>query len=63
MVNFEEELSLTRDLMDELEAELAASPDALVAAIERPVDGMCASPPAHTANKSTLGRARRSVPR
>jgi hypothetical protein len=40
MVNFEEELSLTRDLMDELEAELAASPDALVAAIERPVDGM-----------------------
>ena len=39
VINYEEELSQTRDLMDELEAELAASPDALVTAIERPADG------------------------
>ena len=42
MVNFEEEMSLTRDLMDELKAEIAASPDPLATAIERPADGMCA---------------------
>ena len=43
MVNFEEEMSLTRNLMDELKAELAASPDPLATAIERPADGMCAA--------------------
>ena len=41
-MNFEEEMSLTRDLMDELKAEIAASPDPLATAIERPADGMCA---------------------
>ena len=44
MVNFEEEMSLTRDLMDELKAEIAASPDPLATAIERPADGMCVAP-------------------
>jgi len=44
VVNFEEEMSLTRDLMDELKAEIAASPDPLATAIERPANGMCAAP-------------------
>ena len=51
VVNFEEEMSLTRDLMDELKAEIAASPDPLATAIERPADGMCAAPSPQ--NKST----------
>jgi hypothetical protein len=38
-VDYAEELSLTRGLMEELEKELTASPDALATAIERPADG------------------------